>query len=84
MGKGHGPFIDPPRPCKCAYCRRSDVREFLDGGLRATREGGHPRPKKKTIADAITAKFGTPENTAKHWLECCKLWTDPWPGEPGG
>lgn len=78
------PFLDTPRACKCGYCKRPEVRAFLDGGLRATRDGGHPRPKKQTVANAITAEFGTPENTAKHWLRCCKLWTDPWPGESDG
>ena len=79
------PFADPARSCQCGYCSNVKVRAFIDGGLRAARDGGHPRPQKKTVADAVSAEFGTPENTVRRWLvKCCTPWTDPWPEGANG
>ena len=83
------PFVDPPRPCRCGYCTDQKLREFIDGGLRAAREQGLPRPRKKTIRSYIERN---PEITRKpssdslmsSWLGHCELWTDPWPGEGDG
>ena len=82
-----GPFVDPAEPCGCVYCRDVRVREFIDGGLRAAREQGLPRPMVNTVAACLAREPGlrhAHHTTVGRWLKHCKLWTDPWPGEPGG
>ena len=80
--------MDPPRTCSCGYCTDSRVREFIDGGLQAARDGGHPKPHARVIYNVyFVPEFGASRacySTLKNWLACCTLWTDPWPGQPDG
>jgi hypothetical protein len=77
------PIVDPEPACSCKYCRNPEIAEFLRPKLIKTADMGYKRPKKTTVHNILTKKFGSliPEQSSGvgRWMMLCEpLWNELW------